>query len=528
MSDLGVAEIPVDEDERPLPPPEAPVKNALLDGPILRTLLWLAWPNVIALTAGTCVVIAETSYIGRLGVESLAAMALVFPTVILTMTMSGGAMGGGVASAIARALGAGDVDRASTLAAHALLIGLCFGLTFMLGMLISDRRCWNCSAAAASADAGRGLYADIFRRCVIPWLMNTMAGILRGTGNMKLPSLMMLSSAVCQIILGGTLGLGLGPIPQFGMRGVAAGSLIAYMISISVMSWYLFSGRARVIPKIRGLRIRMPMFVDILKVGAIACFSPLQSVLTISIFTYMLASFGTEILAGYGIGARLEFMLTSIAFAVGIATVPMVGMAIGAQAHRAGPQDLLDRGVRRIRFGRRGRELDRDLPRHLGQSLHRRRERACRQPAVSVDGGADVCLHRTCHDVLFLIARRGQGDRPGAGADRAVVVHRRRRLVAVDARRDRAGFLQAGGGLDGTARRALVRQRDADPMGAEAAAGGGGEAGAVVTPVIACDKRKAFAERKRSNPLRGTGDGLLRRHASRCDGNDYRRVRRRP
>jgi len=136
MSDIGVAEIPVDEDERPLPPPEAPVKNALVEGPILRTLLWLAWPNVIALSAGTCVVIAETSYIGRLGVESLAAMALVFPVVILTMTMSGGAMGGGVASAVARALGAGDVERASTLAAHALLIGLCFGLTFMLGMLI--------------------------------------------------------------------------------------------------------------------------------------------------------------------------------------------------------------------------------------------------------------------------------------------------------------------------------------------------------------------------------------------------------
>ena len=72
------------------------------------------------------------------------------------------------------------------------------------------------------------------------------------------------------------------------------------------------------------------MFIDILKVGAVACFSPLQSVLTISIFTHMLASFGTEILAGYGIGARLEFMLTSIAFAVGIASVPMVGMAIGA------------------------------------------------------------------------------------------------------------------------------------------------------------------------------------------------------
>src|SRR5471030_205497 len=131
MSDIGVAEIPLAGDEKvPLPPVAAPARNSLVDGPILRTLLRLAWPNVVALSAGVCVVIAETSYIGRLGVESLAAMALVFQFVILTMTMSGGAMGGGVASAIARALGAGDRERAAALAAHALLIGGCFGLTF--------------------------------------------------------------------------------------------------------------------------------------------------------------------------------------------------------------------------------------------------------------------------------------------------------------------------------------------------------------------------------------------------------------
>src|SRR6266481_9225309 len=254
LPDIAVPEIPVDEEERPLPPPppQPLARNALVDGPILRTLLWLAWPNVIALSAGTCVVIAETSYIGRLGVESLAAMALLFPCVILTMTMSGGAMGGGVASAIARALGAGDIDRASTLAAHALLIGISFGLTFMLGMLIFGPGLLQLLGGRGNVLAQAIAYMQIFfGGAMLPWLMNTMAGVLRGTGNMKLPSLMMLSSAVCQTILGGTLGLGLGPIPQFGMRGVAAGSLIAYMISISVMGWYLFSGRARVVPKIR-------------------------------------------------------------------------------------------------------------------------------------------------------------------------------------------------------------------------------------------------------------------------------------
>src|SRR6195256_6304299 len=233
MSDIGIAELPLAEEEKlPLPPITAPARNSLVDGPILRTLLRLAWPNVVALTAGVCVVIAETSYIGRLGVESLAAMALVFPFVILTMTMSGGAMGGGVASAVARALGAGDVDRASTLAAHAMLIGICFGLTFMLGMLVFGPALLELLGGRGKVLADAVGYSQIFfGGAVLPWLMNSMTGILRGTGNMKLPSMMMLSSAVCQIILGGTLGLGLGPVPQFGMRGVAAGSLPAYLIS---------------------------------------------------------------------------------------------------------------------------------------------------------------------------------------------------------------------------------------------------------------------------------------------------------
>ena len=214
-----------------------------------------------------------------------------------------------------------------------------------------------------------GYVQIFFGGAVLPWLMNTLAAMLRGTGNMKVPSLMVLSSAVCQIVLGGTLGLGLGPVPQFGMRGVAAGSLIAYSISMSVMAWYLFSGRARVVPKIRGLRIQRAMFFDILKVGLVSCFSPLQSVLTITIFTHMLAGFGTAILAGYGIGARLEFMLTSVAFAVGIASVPMIGMAIGggriARARRiawiAGCISFVSVGLDRHRH--------RDLPGSLGQHL---------------------------------------------------------------------------------------------------------------------------------------------------------------
>jgi Na+-driven multidrug efflux pump len=474
MSDLGVAEIPLVENERvPLPPVTPPARNSLVDGPILRTLLRLAWPNVVALSAGVCVVVAETSYIGRLGVESLAAMALVFPFVILTMTMSGGAMGGGVTSAIARALGAGDTERASMLASHAVLIGLTFGLAFMLVMLIFGPALLQLLGGRGNVLAQAIGYIQIFFGGVVcPWLMSTLAGILRGTGNMKLPSLMVLGSAVCQIILGGTLGLGLGPVPQFGMRGVAAGSLIAFTISTAIMAWYILSGRARINFIIKGLRIQRGMFFDILKVGAVACFSPLQSVLTVTIFTRMLADFGTEVLAGYGIGARLEFMLTSIAFAVGIASVPMVGMAIGA--------DRLDRGLRVVRVGRPDRHCDCDLPGPLGQHLHQRSRRARRQPAISAYGGADVRLHRAVDlDVLFL-AGCGQSARPRAGADRAAAVRRGRRLVAAEPPSDACELLCAGGGIDGGAGRALRLERDPDAMGTETRACPADSSGAVM------------------------------------------------
>src|SRR3954465_3885852 len=305
--------------------------NGLLVSPILPTLLKLAVPNTIAMFGAALVAVAETSYIGRLGTVPLAAIALVFPFTMLTQMMSAGAMGGGVSSAISRALGAGDRDRAATLALHAVLIGVLGGLFFAAMMLPFGRHFF-----ALLGGRGRVLqeacnYSQVlFSGAVAIWLVNTLASVLRGTGDMRLPSLALLGTAFIQIVVGGTLGLGLFGFPQFGMRGVAAGQLTAFSLGMIFLSWYLLSGRSRLTLNFSTFRFERAMFMDILKVGAIACLAPLQSVLTILIFTKILAGFGTETLAGYGIGSRLEFLLIPISFAIGIASGPMVGMAMGA------------------------------------------------------------------------------------------------------------------------------------------------------------------------------------------------------
>src|SRR6202158_764268 len=114
--------------------------NSLLPSPSLPTLLKLALPNTVAMFGSTLVAVAETSYIGRLGIEPLAAIALVFPFAMLTQMMSAGAMGGGVSSAISRALGAGKRDRAASLALHAAMIGASGGLFFTAMMLLFGRQ----------------------------------------------------------------------------------------------------------------------------------------------------------------------------------------------------------------------------------------------------------------------------------------------------------------------------------------------------------------------------------------------------
>jgi putative MATE family efflux protein len=312
------------------PPIGVPV-DSLLTSPILPTLLKLALPNTIAMFGATLVAVAETSYIGRLGIEPLAAIALVFPFAMLTQMMSAGAMGGGVSSAISRALGAGNRDRAATLALHAAIIGACAGIFFTLLMQLFGRQFFSLLGGRGRVLEQACDYSEVlFSGAIAIWLVNTLASVLRGTGDMRLPSATLICAALVQIIVGGTLGLGLFGLPQFGMRGVAAGQLTAYSLGAIFLTWYLISGRSRLALNFSAFRFQRGMFIDILKVGAVSCLSPLQSVLTILVFTKILAGFGTETLAGYGMGSRLEFLLIPIAFAFGVASVPMVGMAVGA------------------------------------------------------------------------------------------------------------------------------------------------------------------------------------------------------
>lgn len=312
-------------------PPALSREHAILSAPIVPTILRLAAPNALIVLVQAAVVVSETVFVGTLGREALAANAVVFPFLVLMQTMSTGAMGGGVSSAVARALGAGDFARARAVALHAIIIALAFGLFFTVLMQTFGPAIYRALGARDRVLELALTYSDLlFAGIALLWMQNTLVSLVRGTGNMRLPTAIMLGSSLLQIVLGYALTIGIGPLRSIGISGIAVSLLIAAAAGSLVTLAFLMAPGARVRLTLIGVRPRPALFLDILSVGGVAIFFSLQNAFAVMMMSGLVASFGAVAVAGYGIGARLEMLQIPIAFGFGAALVPMVGMNVGA------------------------------------------------------------------------------------------------------------------------------------------------------------------------------------------------------
>ena len=221
-----------------------PRTRLLLHGPIARTLLHLAWPNVLVMLAQASTGLIETWCISRLGTDALAGMALVFPGVMLMQMISGGAMGGGISSAIARALGGGRRAEADALVLHALVINIVLGGIFSALLLLFGPSLYRAlGGEGASLDAALRYSNVVFAGCILLWVMNALASVIRGTGNMLVPALVTCGGVVLLIPLSPCLIFGLGPFPALGVAGGGTALLLYYAGGTAVLAWYVASGR---------------------------------------------------------------------------------------------------------------------------------------------------------------------------------------------------------------------------------------------------------------------------------------------
>jgi putative MATE family efflux protein len=314
-----------------------PRTRMLLEAPIAPTLLRLGAPNVLVMLAQAAVGLIETYFVGKLGTDALAGMALVFPVVMLMQMTSAGAMGGGIASAIARALGGQRRADADALVWHAGLISLVFGVAFMGAVLGGGRWLYSRMGGTGGALDAALTYSNwVFAGAILVWIFNALSAVIRGTGNMAVPAIVTVAGTVVLIPLSPLLIFGWGPVPGFGIAGGAIALLAYYLLGSIALVVYLRSGSSVLRPALTGVRFRWPLFADILRVGLVGTVSTVATNLVIAVSTALVGAFGTAAIAGYGTASRLEYLLVPLVFGLGAPLVAMVGTCIGAgQRERA-------------------------------------------------------------------------------------------------------------------------------------------------------------------------------------------------
>jgi putative MATE family efflux protein len=308
-----------------------PRTRRLLEDPIGRTLLRLALPNVILTMVQASVGLIETYFIARLGTDALAGMALVFPVVMLIQMMSTGAMGGGISSAVARTLGGGRREDADALAWHAVAIAVGLGILTTIAALLGGRALYAAMGGVDGSLAAALTYSDtLFGAAILIWLFNSLANVIRGTGNMVLPAAVACLGAAVLIPASPILIFGLGPLPRLGIIGGAVAVIAYYAVGSAIFAYYIWSGRGVLHPSTRPPRLHWAPSYQILRIGAIASLISISTNLTIAVATAFVAAGGPAAVAGYGTGVRLEYLLIPLAFGLGAPLVAMVGTNIGA------------------------------------------------------------------------------------------------------------------------------------------------------------------------------------------------------
>ncbi len=303
--------------------------NLILEDSVSTMLIKLAGPNLISVVLMTSVTFADAWYVGKVGIGPLASLALIFPLQSLMQMMGMGAIGGGIASSVGRAVGRNDFKAANQVIWHAVLLSAAMSFLYIITLGVFAEKILIILGSPPESIPDATQYAKIlFGMAPVLWLYFAMSSILRGIGSIQLVAIVMIFTSLTQILLSGIYTLGFAFIPAYGTLGPAIATVICQGTAGITMLGYLFTRRVNISLQVQTWDFKPVL--DILRVGGPSSLNSITIVSTAVIVTSLVSRYGTESLAGYGLGSRLEFMLIPLAFGVGGVLTSAVGINFGA------------------------------------------------------------------------------------------------------------------------------------------------------------------------------------------------------
>ena len=308
----------------------AKAEARLAQGPVARHLVHMTVPVMFGIFTMMLQTFIDALFIGQVGDRELAALGFAFPIIMVVSSVAIG-LGAGTSSVVARAIGAHNHRRARRLATDSLILSFIICTIISAIGLATIWPLFRLMGAPEDMIPLIGGYMSILY-AGIPFVVVGMVGMasMRATGDTRLPSMLMVMAAVINMVLDPILIFGFGPIPAMSLNGAAYAALLARG-TIFVGTVYLMRTRLDMLtfnkPDLEELK---KSWVDILHVGIPAAATNVIIPIATGVITAMLARYGPEAVAGFGVASRIESLTLVMFYALSAIIGPFVGQNIAA------------------------------------------------------------------------------------------------------------------------------------------------------------------------------------------------------
>ena len=307
--------------------------NHLLSGSVVKSILMLAIPVTFANILQTVYQLIDTFWVGRLGVEAVAAVSLSFPILFFINSLAMGfVMAGSIL--VAQYNGKGDTKSTSLVAGQTLALVVLVALVISLvGYFASGAMLSFLTKDLSVLTQGTSYLRISFIAMPAIFIYIAFQSSLRGVGEVKLPMLIILSTVILNFFLDPLFMLGWKFIPAMGVTGVAIATLITEALSALIGIVILCGGRYKIKLKLQDLKLKMVWIKKIFKLGLPSSIEMSSRSFGMVLMIFVVSIFGTLTVAAYGIGTRLLGFVIMPAFGFAIATSSLVGNNLGAKQH---------------------------------------------------------------------------------------------------------------------------------------------------------------------------------------------------
>lgn len=304
--------------------------NALLEGPILASLLKLAIPVVMVTLLQSGYQLTDAFWVGRLGGTGVAAVSVSFPITFLMIALGAGLAIAG-STLIAQNMGARNFEAVNHIAAQTLLmVALTSAVLGAIGYALAPT---ILHAMGVGDDVFPGALQFMrwsFIGLVFVFGFTMYQAIMRGIGEVRTPLAIVSCTVLLNFLLDPLFIFGWGPIPASGVAGAAIATFGTQSLAMIIGMWLLLSGRFHVHLHLRDFKPDVPFIRRAFALGLPASIEQSMRAIGLTAMTFLVASFGTTTIAAYGVGGNVLGFVIIPALGLSLATATLVGQNIGA------------------------------------------------------------------------------------------------------------------------------------------------------------------------------------------------------